>query len=156
MHNQSKHISTPIAFDFQRRMYGPDSTEEEIKAIRGQVYFITPDVICLKELPVASPFSISLCFEKVKELYGDNQDVSLIIDLRYSSVANAESRRILFKDFLPLIKKMNFVVFCTGFNTFFNTVIRFVTFGIKSNSFSIENSIEDSLNKIAAKNYVSK
>jgi hypothetical protein len=52
------------ALQIEARAYGPDSTPEEIAAIKARVYLYAPDIIMWQEVPVMSVFQVEMFGEK--------------------------------------------------------------------------------------------
>src|SRR5262245_57097989 len=56
------------AMKLESRPYGPDSTPEEIQAIRNRVSVYDGDIVMYKEVPVQSLFQLDLFQEKLEQI----------------------------------------------------------------------------------------
>ena len=61
----------PGYVDLEQRAYGPDSAPEECDAIADRVSLLEERVLLMREMPVQSPFSINLMFDRLEALARD-------------------------------------------------------------------------------------
>jgi len=129
----------------ENRPYNEDATPEEIEAIRDRVYIHEGDIIYYDEVPVMTPFSTHILFDKMNELVTDLDQFAMIIDLRNSQRPDALSRRAVNERFGKVSKKLYHAGFCTGKNILINTAVKFVLFRAKLKSYSINKSLEHTI-----------
>lgn len=135
-------------FQFKKKAYNEEATSEEVQAIKENVFIYDPQIIYLKQLPIVSPFSINLMFDRV-ELLGKKMEAhGLLIDIRNTERPNALARREINQRFSLLCKNLTHVAFCTGKNFLINTTVRFVMYQTNLESFSIKKTIESSIDAI--------
>lgn len=139
-----------MAFKFEKRPYGPDSTEEEIRALRDICYVYKDDIVAHKEPPVSSVFAVDLTFEKFKEITADLASFYLLLDLTECARPDAEFREHL-KKRLSEFKKIRHVAAFTGQNFLLNIAAQFVFSGNLDTSFSVHKTREEALEAIYAK-----
>ena len=57
--------------ELAHRTYGPESTRDESAAIADRVSLIGERVLLMREIPIQSPFSVTLMFDRLEALAGD-------------------------------------------------------------------------------------
>ncbi|MCX4247813.1 hypothetical protein [Paraliomyxa miuraensis] len=108
----------------ENRPYGPDSTEDEQRAIRAQVVRISDDVVLYRETPVVTAFSLDLMFGRIGELTAGRSPFYLVIDLTVTGPPSAEVRQYLRGLFRAL--EPAYVAVFTGKNFMLNVAAKFV------------------------------
>ena len=88
-------MRAPNPTTVEARPYGPDASEAERAALRARVRWFEDDIIEYREVPVMSPFSVSLMMEAVQELAGDRRRFALLVDLTETARPDAEIRECL-------------------------------------------------------------
>lgn len=139
-----------MAVELEERPYGPDSTDEEITAIRERIYLYRDDVVMLKEMPVQSAFHLDLFFEKIKEITAGLASFDILVDLTEAGRPSPEIRAHLKKHFNELEKLKHAAIF-TGQNFMLNIAAKFVLSGCGIKSFSVHKKLEEALEAIYAK-----
>lgn len=134
----------------EERPYGPDSTDEEIKALRERIYFFKDDIVMFKEVPAQSVFQLDLFFGKVKEITSDLSSFYMIFDLTEAGRPSAEIRAHL-KTRLNELEKLKHAAVFTGQNILLNIAAKFVLSGCDIKSFSVHKKLEEALEAIYAK-----
>jgi hypothetical protein len=132
------------AHEIEVRPYGPDSTPEEVEAIRARVFLLDERTVGYREMPVQTPFHIDLFDEKMRELTADIDAFDLLIDLSEAKPPSAETRARLRKLFGAHTKMSRAAVF-TGKNFMLNIAAKFVLSGMGLQSFSVHTTREQAL-----------
>ncbi len=132
----------------EKRAYHEDSTPEEIALLRARIFIREENIIFYDEIPIVCPFSINLLFQKTEELADELDQCGLIIDVSNTVHPDAATRKVINQRFERICDKVSHVAFITGKNILMNTVIRFVLFGTKLESFSVNNDIADAVANI--------
>ncbi len=132
----------------EKRQYNEDSTPYEIELIRSRTFLYEEGIIRANELPVVSPFTITLCFDKIEELAQSRETFALIIDLRDSARPDAKGRRVLNERFMNIASRLSHCSYITGKNAIINTAIRFVMYGTGLKSFSVDSDEETAIKKL--------
>lgn len=135
-------------FQFEHKAYGPDSTEEEIQAIKDQASIYEQGIIYLKALPIGSPFSADLMLGQAMILGSQFSKYGLLLDLRNTQRPDAITRRKLDELFTKLGKEVNHVSFFTGTNILFNTTLKLILHELALSSYSIHSDHEEAINTI--------
>ena len=115
-----------MSVEIEKRSYGPESTPEEIEAIRNRVFIHMDDIIVYREMPHPSAFSWDLIFAKLDELAGNFETFSLIIDLSEPKRPSAADRAYVSTSFRRLQERMRHVALFTGKNFLLNVAAKFV------------------------------
>jgi hypothetical protein len=136
-----------MAVNFEARPYGPDSTEEEIKAIQDRVYLFKYDIVMFKELPVQSVFQIDLFFNKIAEIAANLEYFYMIIDLSEANRPSAEVRDHLKKRAVELTN-LKYVSIFTGGRLMLNIAAKFVCVACGMKSYSVKNTLEEALEAV--------
>ena len=83
--------------ELEARAYGPDSTPEEVAAIRSRLTVVDGKVLLWRELPVMSAFVVDICFDQVEAMCRAHGCRVLIVDSSVGSRPDAESRKRIFE-----------------------------------------------------------
>jgi len=81
-----------MKYTFGKRPYGPESTPEEIQAMRDRIYVHGPGILYWRELPVQSLFHLDIFEQRLKELSDDLSAYDLIVDLVEASPPGPQIR----------------------------------------------------------------
>lgn len=118
----------------QARPYGPDSTPEEVAAIRARMRLLEPGILIWQELPIQTVFSVRIAAEKLNELIETGKKAKELVDLREATSPSREVRNELgrlYKDH----PKLTHIAIVTGKNYLMNVAARFISvllgFGVK-------------------------
>ncbi|MEL6925602.1 MAG: hypothetical protein AAFO94_16275 [Bacteroidota bacterium] len=130
-------------FPFESRQYHADATPAEIQAIKESVFIYDPKIVYVRELPVASSFSINLIFDQTLLLGEQLGDYGMLIDIRNTARPDAKTRRAINQRFYKICEEVSHVAFCTGKNTLINTAAKFVMFQTNLESFSVNRTPEE-------------
>ena len=80
----------------EARPYGPDSTPEEIEAIRARLTWYEPGILLWRELPVQTIFSVRIKMIRLGEMVKEvNGPITELVDL--SEAAHVERELMLIK-----------------------------------------------------------
>ena len=91
-----------MAVEIEKRPYGEDSTEEEREAIAERVSVYSQDLIAVRQMPIPTPFSLDLMWNRIREISQDMPSFSLLIDLSEASKLSEEVREHLKKVFATI------------------------------------------------------
>jgi hypothetical protein len=126
----------------EARPYGPDSTPEEIQAIKNRVYVYAPGILMYQEAPVMSTFQLDLFEERLNELSAGMDSYLLLIDLTEVEPPGAEIRKRLKQLFGGQTKLKKTAVF-TGRNFMLNVTAKFVLGGVGIRNFTVHKTLEE-------------
>jgi hypothetical protein len=97
----------------EQRAYGPASTPEECDAIAERVSLIEERVLLMGEMPVQSPFSINLMFDRLEALARDWDRFAYVVDLAEARRPDAETRAALKERVLRISPRVAHVAIAT-------------------------------------------
>jgi hypothetical protein len=124
--------------------YGPDSTPEEIAAIRARIAPLVADVILYREMPVQSPFHLDLFEQELLRLSAAMPELALLIDLTEAQPPSAQTRERLREIFGQLANLRAVAVF-THKNFVINLAAKFVLHGLGLKAYTIHRTREEAL-----------
>lgn len=131
----------------EKRAYTEESTPEEIKAIQSRSWMYKDKIIWVNELPILSPFSININFDRMDQLSKDIGPYALIIDLRGSDRPDAKTRRVVNQRFMKLKDRQIHCAYITGKNSLINAAIKFVMYGMGHSSYSVNSTEAQAIRK---------
>ncbi len=139
-----------MSYQLEHKYYHESEITEEVKeAILSRIEIVEPHIVYAKDLPIASPFTIKLMYDKFFEIAETYNKCGLIIDLSESKMPSAETRRMAQNESKKIhdhdIIHMSFV---TGKNVFFNTALKFMFNQSNPISFSIHTSYNQALSRV--------
>lgn len=113
--------------EVEARPYGPDSTREEIELLRDRVAYDPAGFILYDEIPVFTPFSLEVMFERVAELEEAHglEDYAMFVDLSNTAPPDAASRNKV-RELLEKRAKVSRLVAYSGKNMLLNVALKFV------------------------------
>jgi hypothetical protein len=129
----------PIEHDvnLQLRAYGPASTREESEAIEDRVSRIGEHVLLLREIPVQSPFSINLMFDRLESLADGWTRFSYVVDLTDAGRPDAATRATLKERVLRVNPRVTHVAIVVGNNLLMRAMARLIAYGMGMTSVGV-------------------
>ncbi len=112
-----------------------------------QVSVYEPNIIVLKELVDPKPESVSLMLGHTLKLGNQFDKFGVVIDLTSANRPTAKTRRMLHKKFGLVAKQATHISFLTK-GILLHTAIRFVMYGLKHKSYSMNENLEDAVTSI--------
>jgi len=132
----------------EKKKYNEDASPEIIKLIKSRVTIVEDNIILLKEIPTASPFSVKIIFDEIEKLSSKFNTCGYLIDLNESNIPDSETRQHINERFKNAVSNVQHVSFVTGKNFIINTAARFVMYQTKLKSFSICKTLDEGVLKI--------
>ncbi len=86
-----------MEFPFEHRAYGPDSTPEEIAAIRSRVKHVRDNIIAIHDVPVGSTFSIGILIEEMQRIAEGWSVIKVFVDVADARRPTPEYREALLR-----------------------------------------------------------
>jgi hypothetical protein len=114
-----------MAYKFEARPYGPDSTPEEIEAIKARIYVYEPGILYWRELPVQSVFHLDIVEQRLNQEAAAWPHYDMLIDLVEATAPSAEVRQRLRRLIIGQSKLRRHAVF-TGKNFLLNIAGKFI------------------------------
>ena len=110
--------------------YGPGSTREESEAIADRVSIVGERVLLMYELPVQSPFSINLMFDRMEHLARAWDRFVYVVDLTEAKRPDPETRAVLKVRVLRLHPRVAHVAIAVGNNLLMRAMARLFAYGM--------------------------
>ncbi len=133
--------------DMDNCKYGPDSSEEELNAIRQRVRVLKEGVILYRELPFHSSFTVELMMSWVDHLAAEWDSYAVVVDLSEASHPSAEERDTL-RRVLGSFSRMNHMAIMTGQNVLLNVGAKFIMSGIEGTKVTVHSTMEVALREL--------
>ena len=114
----------------EAKEYGPQSTPEEVAALRERVRLHQEGIILFEEVPVMCEFQIDVCYDEIERLLRAHPGSSLIIDLRVAPRPDAHLREYLRGRFQRMRGHIKHVAVFTGKNFLVNVAAKFILTGV--------------------------
>ncbi len=86
-----------MEFKFEHRAYGPESTPEEVAAIRGRVSHLRDNIVEFRDLPVGSTFSLELMAVEMRRIAEGWRSIKVYVDVAAARRPSAEYREALLR-----------------------------------------------------------
>jgi hypothetical protein len=119
------------------REYGPDSTPEERQAIADRVSVVDTRILFVREMPVQSPFSVQLMFDRIETLSQDWDRFAYIVDLTEAKRPNSETRAALKERSMRINRRISHVAIVVGTNELMRIMARLFAYGMGLASVSV-------------------
>jgi hypothetical protein len=117
--------------------YGPGATREESEAIADRVSIVGERVLLIHELPVQTPFSVDLMFDRIERLARAWDRFSYVVDLTEAKRPDPETRTVLKARVLRLLPRVTRVAIAVGDNLLMRAMARLFAYGMGLPSVSI-------------------
>jgi hypothetical protein len=114
------------------REYGPESTPEEQQAMADRVSVIDVRILHIRELPIQSPFSVHLMYDRIESLSQDQDwdSFAYVVDLTEAKRPNAQTRAALKDRSLRLKHRISHVSVVVGGNELMRIMARLFAYGM--------------------------
>jgi hypothetical protein len=119
------------------REYGPESTPEERQAIANRVSLVGARILLIREMPIQSPFSVHLMYDRIEKLSQDWDRFAYIVDLTEAKRPNPETRAALKERSLRISRRISHVAIVVGTNELMRIMARLFAYGMGLASVSI-------------------
>jgi hypothetical protein len=123
--------------EFEQRPYGPESTPEEREAIAGRVSVVDDRILLIHEVPVQSPFSVKLMFDRFQALTHDWDRFAHVVDLTEAKRPDPETRAVLKAEFLVISPRVVHLAVAVGDNLLMRAMARVFAYGMGLTNVSI-------------------
>ena len=120
----------PNTVELAPHAYGPGATREESEAIADRVSIVGERILLLHELPVQSPFSLNLMFDRMERLAHAWDRFVYVVDLTEARRPDAETRVVLKARVLRLLPRITHVAVVVGDNLLMRAMARLFAYGM--------------------------
>jgi hypothetical protein len=123
--------------ELESRPYGAESTREEREAIADRVSVVDDRVLLIHEVPVQSPFSVTLMFDRFRALAQHWDRFAYVVDLTEAKRPNPETRAALKAQFLLISPRVTRLAVAVGDNLLMRAMARLFAYGMGLTNVSI-------------------
>jgi len=123
--------------ELEERAYGPESTREETAAIADRVSIVDEGILLLQEIPVQSPFSVNVMFDRFEMFARDWDRFAYVVDLTDAKRPDAETRAVLKERALRVKLRVTHVAVVVGNNLLMRAMARLFAYGMGMESVGI-------------------
>jgi len=131
------HARVDSAAELGQRPYGPESTREEREAIADRVSVVEDRLLLIDEVPVQSPFSVKLMFDRFRALAHGWDRFAYVVDLTDAKRPNPETRAMLKAQFLAISPRVIHLAVAVGDNLLMRAMARLFAYGMGLTNVSI-------------------
>ena len=117
--------------------YGPGATREESEAIADRVSIVGERILVIHELPVQTPFSVDLMFDRIERLARAWDRFAYVVDLTEAARPGPETRAVLKERVLRISPRVAHVAIVVGGNLIMRAMARLFAYGMGLRSVSI-------------------
>ena len=135
--------------EIAERIYGPDATAEEREAIASRISVVGDRILLVHEIPVQSPFSVNLMFDRIEELTLAWDRFSYIADLTAAKRPNPETRATLKGRVLRISPRVAHVGIVVGNNLLMRAMARLLAHGMGLLSVSVHATLPEAIEETA-------
>jgi hypothetical protein len=123
--------------ELEQRPYGPESNREEREAIAHRVSVVDDRILLIHEVPVQSPFSVKLMFDRFQALAHDWDRFAYVVDLSEAKRPNPETRAALKAQMLGISPRVTHLAVVVGDNLLMRAMARLFAYGMGLTNVSI-------------------
>jgi hypothetical protein len=114
----------------ESRRYGSEASAEEREAIAARVSVIEDRVLLMREIPVQSPTSIDIMFDRFDQLSNGWDRWAYVLDITEAKRPDAEARAALKVRGLRVSPRVAHVAAVVGNNLLMRAMVRIVAFAM--------------------------
>ena len=123
-------VSAGLTVELEQRPYGPESTREECEAIADRVTVVDDRILLMHEVPVQSPFSVKLMFDRLQSLAQQWDRFAYVVDLTEAKRPNPETRAALKTQTLGINPRVTHLAVAVGDNLLMRAMARLFAYGM--------------------------
>jgi hypothetical protein len=116
--------------EVEPRAYGPESTHEEREAIADRVFVVDDRIVLIHEVPVQSPFSVKLMFDRFLALTQDWDRFAYVVDLTEAKRPDPETRAALKAETLGINSRVTHLAVAIGDNRLMRAMARLFAYSM--------------------------
>jgi hypothetical protein len=116
--------------ELEQHPYGPEATCDEREAMANRVFTFDERLVFMHELPVQSPFSVNLMFDRIELLARNWDRFAYVVDLTEAKRPDAETRVVLKARVGRLIPRVAHVAVVVGDNLLMRAMARLFAYNM--------------------------
>jgi hypothetical protein len=134
--------------ELTQRSYGPESSREEHDAIEERVSLVGERILLMREIPVQSPFSVTLMFDRLDTMVHDWDRFAYVVDLTEATRPGPETRAALKERVLRISPRVAHVAIAVGGNVLMRAMARLFAYGMGLRSVSVHSSRAEAIEEV--------
>ena len=134
--------------ELAHRAYGSESTRDERAAIAERVSLIGERVLLMREMPIQSPFSVTLMFDRLEALTADWDRFGYVVDLTDAGRPGPETRAVLKERVLRISPRVTHVAIVVGGNLIMRAMARLFAYGMGLRSVAIHETRAEAIEEV--------
>lgn len=132
----------------ERRPYGPDSSPQDVAALRARVQLTPEGVLVFHEVPMATVFSVGVMWDRFEELSAGWRRVSYVADLTDAERPPAEVRAALKARAVRVRERWGHVAVVVGDNVLIRAMARLFAYSMGLRSVSLHPSRDQAIDEV--------
>jgi hypothetical protein len=129
----------------ETRPYGPESSPAERLELRDRVWKVEDALFMLVEVPVQTPFTLDVMFDRLEELAGGLNRFAYVVELSSVRRPDARTRERLRQRVARINPHLAHVSVVVGANAVIRAVAKLAAFTVGFRSISFHGTINDAL-----------
>jgi hypothetical protein len=129
----------------EARPYGPETSPSERVELRDRVLRLEDRLFLMLEVPVQTPFTLDVLFDRLEELAAGLKRFAYVVDLSGVKRPDARARERLRQRVTQVNPRLAHVGVVIGANVVIRAVARLAAFSIGFRSISFHMSVEDAV-----------
>ena len=129
----------------EARPYGSETSPSERDELRDRVWRIEDRLFMIVEVPIQTPFTLDVLFDRLEEMAAGLDRFAYVVDLRGVRRALAEAREKLRQRVAQINPRLAHVGVVVGLNAVIRAVAKLAAFAIGFRSFSFHNSVDQAV-----------
>jgi hypothetical protein len=129
----------------EARPYGPEASPGERTELRDRVWKVEDRLFVMNEVPVQSPFSLDVMFDRLEELAAGLERFAYVVDLSGVRRPDAQARERLRQRVKRINPRLAHVGVIIGVNVVIRAVARLAAFTVGFRSISFHMSADEAM-----------
>lgn len=129
----------------EARPYGPDTSPAERSELRGRVSKLDDRLFMMVEVPIQTPFTLDVLFDRLEELTAGLDRFAYVVDLSGVKRPDAQVREKLRQRVTQINSRLAHVGVVVGANAVIRAVAKLAAFAIGFRSFSFHMSVDEAV-----------
>ena len=129
----------------EARPYGSETSPSERDELRDRVWRIEDRLFMIVEVPIQTPFTLDVLFDRLEEMAAGLDRFAYVVDLRGVRRPDAEAREKLRQRVAQINPRLAHVGVVVGLNAVIRAVAKLAAFAIGFRSFSFHMSVDQAV-----------
>lgn len=134
-----------MAMAIEARPYGPESSPAERVELRERVWRVGDALFMLMEVPIQTPFTLDVMFDRLEELAAGLPRFAYVVDLSGVQRPDAAARERLRQRVARINPRLAHVSVVVGENAVIGAVAKLAAFAVGFRSISFHTTVDEAL-----------